>query len=234
MADTFPLVHQGAAVPSGGPSFGAKSLLAHGIEHFDAYSLGIYNNRSVRGGVALSLHAEGRAIDFGYPYRVGGADAGWSLARWLLTHHRALGVQQLIYARKIWRNTRDAEGWRYYSGTAAHHEHVHVELTRDAAVELSPTMILERTGATDMGTLNIPEAAIESLLITKVKQTYELFPQRDPGIGGWRWYAGLAVQAFRAGKDPSVVLYDLELQLLAKLSQADRDQLAALVTDSDG
>jgi len=234
MAATFPLQYDRAVRPSGGPTFGAKSLLAHGIEHFDAVSLGIYNPRSIRGGRSLSMHAEGRAIDFGYPHRVGGTVNGWTFATWLLSHHRALGVQQLIYARKIWRNTRDAEGWRHYSGLAAHQEHIHVELTRASAASLSPTMILERTGTPAMGTLNIPEAAIESLLITKVQQTYELFPMRMPDIGGWRWYAGLAVQAFRQGKDPSVVLNDLELQLLAQLPQADRDALAALVTDSNG
>jgi len=30
-------------------------------------NLGIYNPRNVRGGGALSVHAEGRAIDVGYP-----------------------------------------------------------------------------------------------------------------------------------------------------------------------
>lgn len=233
MADQFPLVYEGAARPTGGPSFGAKSLLAHGIEHFDAVSLGIYNNRAVRGGVALSLHAEGRAIDFGYPYRVGGTENGWRLANWLLAHHQALGVQQIIYARNIWRNTRDTEGWRHYGGTAAHHEHVHAELTRLAAANLSPTMIRQRTGHTDMAQ-NLPEAAVETLLIGRVKLAYELFPNRDPDLGGLRYWSGKIVDTYRAGGDPDAELHQLELGLLSELSPAEQAELASLVTDSNG
>lgn len=138
---TFPIVREPARTPSAGPTPGAKALMAWTIEHFDATNLGIYNNRSVRGGVALSLHAEGRAGDSGYPYTVGGTEAGWRLANWLIEHHAALGVQQVIYSRRIWANTRANEGWRYYSGTAAHYEHVHWELTRQASRELTTEMI---------------------------------------------------------------------------------------------
>ena len=141
----FPVVYDRAVKPSGGPQPGAVHLMDWCLANVPtATNLGIYNNRSVRGGSGLSLHAEGRALDVGFPAKVGGTAEGWALAELLLTHHPDLGIQTLIYARKIWSTTRG--GWRAYGGTAAHNEHIHVELNRRAARELTPQMINETLG----------------------------------------------------------------------------------------
>lgn len=146
---TFPVVYQGAATVASGPMPGAKALMAWCLANYPPGSnLGIYNPRSVRGGVALSLHAEGRAIDVGYPpVRPDGHPVGQVLAADMVRHHAELGVQCVIFARRIWSNTRPT--WRPYAGTADHFDHVHIELTREAAAGLT-TDIIRQTLETPM------------------------------------------------------------------------------------
>lgn len=133
----YPVVYERAATPASGPQPGASALLAWALANTTATNLGIYNRRAVRGGKALSLHAEGRAVDLGFPAREGGTKEGWALAQLLRTHSADLGIQCLIYARRIWTNTKAAQGWRAYTGTASHNEHIHIELTRQAAARLT-------------------------------------------------------------------------------------------------
>ena len=233
MTDTFPLVYDVARTPTSGPSPGAKALMKVSIEEWGATNLGIYNNRSIRGGLSLSKHARGEAGDSGFPYRVGGTDEGWRFANWLLAYHRELGVQQVIYARMIWSNTKDQSGWRYYNGTAAHYEHVHWELTQQAAAELTTTMIYDRTNLGDKD-MAIPDEAVEALLILRVEKVYELVAGREADLGGLRYWCGRVVEAHRAGKDLTPHFRALEMGLLEGLSGAERDGLSKLLSDSDG
>lgn len=139
MTIVFPIVYDRPTGTSGGPQPGATALMRACLARWAprATNLGIYNPRNVRGGTTLSTHAEGRAIDVGFPYTVGGTPDGWDCANSLRIHAPALGVQQIIYARRVWRNTLAEKGWRPYNGTAAHYEHVHAELTRQAARQLT-------------------------------------------------------------------------------------------------
>ncbi len=137
----FPVVYQHAAKVAPGPTPGAKALMAWCLANYPpGTNLGIYNPRNVRGGQALSLHAEGRAIDVGYPIdRPLGYAPGRQLAADMVRHHQALGVQCVIFARSIWTNTHPT--WRPYTGTADHFDHVHIELTREAAAGLTTDII---------------------------------------------------------------------------------------------
>jgi len=110
-----------------------------------ATGLGIYNNRLVRNGRSLSVHAEGRALDIGFPVeRPDGHPEGNELADLLIEKHLELGVQQVIWARRIWSNYRADEGWRKFSGTSGYHyNHIHLELHRNAAQYLTTSMIEE-------------------------------------------------------------------------------------------
>lgn len=83
-------------------------------------------------------------------------------------------------------------------------------------------------------TTNLPPAAVEALLIDRVTQSFRLFPNRDPDIGGLRYWAGMIINEFRAGRDCDRILNALELTLLNELPLEQRQLLAELVTDSKG
>ena len=127
---------------TGGPTPGAKALMAWFLgryAHLGGTNLGIYNCRSVRGGSTTSLHGEGRACDFGInPH---GAPWGTGLAELLRVRSGELGVQCVIWNRQIWSGSYPDAGWRRYSGTNAHADHIHLELTRTAAASLTPQRI---------------------------------------------------------------------------------------------
>lgn len=110
---------------------GAQSLMNWVLQDFKqgAYNLGIYNCRTVRGRSTKSLHSEGRAIDVGFS---GVANpAGTRLLNKLLPHVGTLGIQQIIWNRRIY-SSRYPNGARY-TGDNPHTDHLHIELTRQAA-----------------------------------------------------------------------------------------------------
>lgn len=120
---------------SGSATPGAQALMRWIIEQFGdkgAQNWGIYNCRDVRGGTTTSLHGEGRALDVGFP--IGDLDAERLLARLLRSPGR-LGIQAIIYERVIY-SANSPEG-RVYTGIAPHHDHLHIELSREAAQSLT-------------------------------------------------------------------------------------------------
>lgn len=91
---------------------------------------GIYNCRSVRGGRTTSLHGEGRAGDNGIrPYS---AEYGTKLANAIVNNSKELGVQCVIWNRKIWSSSYP-DRWRPYTGIAHHRDHLHLEFTWKSA-----------------------------------------------------------------------------------------------------
>lgn len=182
---TFPVVYQSATSVAPGPTPGAKALMAWILANYPpAVNLGIYNPRSVRGGTALSLHAEGRALDIGYPIdRPSGHPVGSALCHALVEHHAALGVQCVIFARRIWTNTRPT--WRPYTGTADHFDHAHVELTRAAAAGLTTDIIRTTLGASMPTELsNTERELIRTLQGWLIDNGADLGPSKADGILG--------------------------------------------------
>lgn len=106
-------------------------------------NLGIYNCQTIPGTRSLSLHAEGRAADLGVP----GVTA-WAalLAQRLVDLSAELGVQCVIFDRLIWSGAHPYEGWRNYSGSSPHTDHLHVELSRSAAQTLTTSHIAATLG----------------------------------------------------------------------------------------
>lgn len=98
--------------------------------------LGIYNARNVRGSDSLSLHAEGRALDFRPPQ-----GATEDVAQWLLINATALGLQEIIVygTKRIWTSAKASDGWRRYNGVAAGMNHIHVGQHRMGAGLSAPT-----------------------------------------------------------------------------------------------
>lgn len=118
-----------------GPAPGALALAKWIMEEYGprgAMNWGIYNCRTVRGGSTTSCHGEGRAFDSGFA--VGDPD-GDSLLRLLLRAPGRLGIQCLIYERRIY-SAASPEG-RPYTGVAPHWDHIHTELTRESARDLT-------------------------------------------------------------------------------------------------
>lgn len=118
-----------ATFDNGGPAPGTLRLWAAIQDAFSgAKSLGIYNNRKVRGSSdTLSLHAEGRAVD------VTGID-GDKLAAWAVRWHEDYHIQEVIHYKKkqIWTSERASEGWRPYRGPS-NYGHVHIGQNRKGA-----------------------------------------------------------------------------------------------------
>jgi hypothetical protein len=120
---------------------GAEMLRNRLIDYFPQVSrIGGYVCREVAGAPGvMSQHGTGRALDVFIPTIDGNADntKGDALANWLVENAHAIGVQSVIWDRTIWRvdhSLRDYE----YTGVHPHHDHVHVEITVEAARKDAP------------------------------------------------------------------------------------------------
>lgn len=111
-------------------------------------SWGIFNCRAVRGGTAWSKHANSEAVDWHPGVGLIGSPAfvaeGDRIAAALVDAAPWLGVQRLIWNGRTWTAAR---GWRAYHGTAGpHRDHLHIELTRDAAQQLTMAAVMAAYG----------------------------------------------------------------------------------------
>ena len=144
---------------SQGPRPGAAALLQWLTGH-DAVgaSGGIYACRPILGGGELSLHAEGRAVDWELdnrePRQRRIADG---LIAALLKHRhghdhalaRRMGIQEVIWNCRIWLSGRPGDGLVPYAPcststdrTARHENHLHVGLNHDGAEQRSSLSVL--------------------------------------------------------------------------------------------
>lgn len=90
------------------------------LDRWPSRSLGIYNCRNVRGGKSKSSHAEGR----GYDHQWFDKASGFKIAETLIANCGELGIQRVIWWRRIW---TWGEGWDDYFGESPHTDHLHVE-----------------------------------------------------------------------------------------------------------
>ncbi len=151
----------GAKSCTSGPQPGAKALMSWYLGAYGplgGVNSGIYLCRDIAGTGILSLHAEGRACDLGVrPYS---ARYGTTLAEALRKNSRELGVQCIIWNRRIWSGSYCQQGWRTYGGTNPHIDHLHVELSWWAAANLTVSLIQTTlsgggSGATTMSILGL-------------------------------------------------------------------------------
>jgi hypothetical protein len=123
-------------------------------------------------------HEEGRAVDF--MMRDHGGAEGDRLAEWLLTNHAAIGLQGLIWAGTEWYPSHPPRVDNY-TGTNPHTDHVHVELSPEAA-NLPATVMRARLDAIPLTT---PAPAAP--------------PQPSSGAGSWLAALALAAAGGYAG-----------------------------------
>lgn len=134
--------YKGAVSCTSGPTTGAKGLMAWFLAVYaddGGLNAGIYNCRNVRGGRTTSLHGEGRAADLAIrPYS---AAYGTELANALRSKSKELGIQCIIWNRKIFSGGYKNKGWQKYNGSNAHVDHLHVELSWTSANRSAKDMI---------------------------------------------------------------------------------------------
>lgn len=142
----------------GGLLEGTSILRDYLAEYFpQAHAIGGYSCRPIVGDPdTMSVHATGRALDImiypvGYP---DGAEAdnemGDPIANWFIENAERIGVQQIIWDRWLWR-AEDAPGEkdRAYTGEHPHNDHVHVELSVEAA-DLGTPFFQEEQGPPEL------------------------------------------------------------------------------------
>ncbi|MGH3863589.1 peptidoglycan-binding domain-containing protein [Actinokineospora sp.] len=133
---------------TGAATDGARALMAWFLGAYGSRggrNLGIYNCRSIAGSSTTSLHGEGRATDLGVPV---GAPWAQALADRLVAMSAELGIQCVIYARRIWSGSYPNAGWRPYNGLNAHVDHLHVELSWSGARTLTAATVQRVLGGT--------------------------------------------------------------------------------------
>jgi len=85
----------------------------------------------------MSIHAVGRALDIMTPTLE--APEGEGLANWLVEHAKELGIQLVIWNRKVWQGSVPvAHRFQNYTGRKPHIDHVHAEVTLAAGPRLQP------------------------------------------------------------------------------------------------
>ena len=142
----------------GGLLEGTGLLREYLYEYFpQSWEIGGYSCRPIVGDPnSMSVHATGRALDImiypvGYP---DGTEAdnemGDPIANWLVVNAERIGIQQIIWDRWLWR-AEDAPGEkdRAYTGEHPHNDHLHVELSVDAA-DLGTPFFQEEQGPPEL------------------------------------------------------------------------------------
>lgn len=139
---------------TGGAKPGAVALMAWINRNYPkSKNWGIYACRMIPGSSSMSLHGEGRALDVGYEVVNGkGNPDGYRLFAHLKSHAVELGIQGIIWDRKISTNRGDN---RPYSGgpglTEAHVNHLHIEMTNAAARNMNGSTIAKIMGTPPTG-----------------------------------------------------------------------------------
>jgi len=125
---------------AGGMTSGAKKLAARLSRDFDAQILRV-EGYACRPNTAdesrMSIHGTGRALDIFIPKSGGSADntKGDAVANWLVENSQRVGVQLVIWDRTVWMVKRADKA---YGGPHPHDDHIHVEITEEAAREETP------------------------------------------------------------------------------------------------
>jgi hypothetical protein len=177
-----------------------------GCETIDS---GIYNCRNIGDTGQKSVHSEGRAGDTGVRLPGGGwprveiAEPGiWKWANRLIDRAEELGIQYVIYAQRA---CRPGQTWRPYTGASPHFDHIHWELTRQAAQALTPQYVQQVLGEEDGDDMADPhiQAALASLAVSDIYAQHADRPVESAAAREFH------VKQFLASSEPVDYLTDL-------------------------
>jgi hypothetical protein len=116
---------------------GAKILADYVLREFPVVSH--YWGRDCRTNTAnpsqMSVHGTGRAIDIMIPTSGGAADNTGAdpIANWLIMNAERIGIQLVIWDQSVWQASLSGEKLRAYGGPIPHVDHIHAEVTVEAA-----------------------------------------------------------------------------------------------------
>lgn len=101
--------------------------------------MGIFNCRHIAGSQQYSLHAEGRALDWGLNVSDSAQKAeADKFIRDVLAFDaklaKRMGIQELIFNRRIWTTNYPDDGMRPYNGENPHTDHIHIGLNWKGAL----------------------------------------------------------------------------------------------------
>ena len=172
----------GAKSCTSGPQPGVRGAMAWFLGRYadqGGLNTGIYNCRSVRGGRTTSLHGEGRAADFGIrPYS---AKYGSQLAEAMRRKSKELGIQCIIWDRKIWSGAHPNAGWRRYTGVAHHKDHIHVEFTWATARKGANAVVaLFNKHVGDAGNIKVKPSTPKYTTVTGKTPLVRLYHKGEP------------------------------------------------------
>ena len=127
------------------------------LSTYGGRDLGVTRGCTIGG---TSEHKEGRAWDWGLNSAVPAEKAlADQFLSWLLApgpngmagyNARRLGVMYVIYDRKIWSSYRASDGWRKYTGSESHADHIHISLAWAGAMKHT-SWWTGKAGAVDYG-----------------------------------------------------------------------------------
>jgi hypothetical protein len=173
-----------------------------------------------------SKHGDGLADDLGIP-PAARATWGWTFVNWLRDHSAELGIQQIIYDRKIWSCNHGTE-WKTYvvpAGGSAHTEHAHVELTDDSGRNLTVARINAVAGGA-MPTLYLFVPSTGGVAIGD-GITYRAIPNGDVLKA---LQAALPGPTINVGDPSNLKLYGVDINALVNIGgDVDVPQLAELI-----
>lgn len=96
---------------------------------------GCYLHNGKTDGGNPSFHSRGRAIDIWIA--TGHTDVGQSIFDWCYANRNEIGLNEVIFNRRIWRADNIAHGIHAYT-VNAHTDHIHIALNLDGARGLLP------------------------------------------------------------------------------------------------
>jgi hypothetical protein len=122
---------------AGADELGRYILAQHpGVTHIGGYAC----RQNTANAAETSVHGTGRAIDVMIPPLGTAANTpvGDPIANWLVQHATAIGVQYVIWNRSSWGGHYKAPKQRSYRGPNPHIDHIHAEITIEAADRRTP------------------------------------------------------------------------------------------------
>ncbi len=120
---------------SRGEQVGTHALFRVITEKFkNVGTFGIYCPRLTRNGDKVSIHTEGRAWDCKCNANIARSKAtGDKIFALLIEKKEPLGIEKIIWNRKIWANDTTQD----YEGVNPHIDHLHIEQSMEKAKELT-------------------------------------------------------------------------------------------------
>ncbi len=95
--------------------------------------MGIFNCRNIAGSTQKSLHSEGRALDWilSANNTAQKTEAENLIDRFLADEAalaKSMGIQEIIFNRRIWSSSRPNDGLQPYNGPNRHTDYMHIGL----------------------------------------------------------------------------------------------------------